>query len=226
MTDKITKQELKQPDRLQVIFAGVMMHLARHKKETAIAAGILIFILLAATGWYFYRQHEESNAWTQYNKAVVEFNKARATGKDAAASTKSFEEVVKNYTGTQAAAFSLYRLGNIRLNLNNIDGAIKSYQDYLRVSSEDNEFRVLVYNNLGCAYEAKKDYKTALIYYEKALSSKMGLNFESTNYENMARTYESLNDTQKAMEYYKKAAEKAKEPSLKELLNRKISSLG
>jgi predicted negative regulator of RcsB-dependent stress response len=226
MADKITKQELKQPDRLQIIFAGVMMYLAGHKKETAIVVGVLIFILLAATGWYFYRQNEEQNAWNQYNKAVAEYNKNRGMAKDTAASTKSFEEVAKKYTGTKAAAFSLYRLGNLHLDLNNIEGAIKSYQDYLKESSEDNEFRVLVYNSLGCAYEAKKEYRTALSYYEKALGSKMGLNFESTNYENVARAYEFLNDTKKALEYYKKAAEKAKEPSLKELLNRKISSLG
>jgi predicted negative regulator of RcsB-dependent stress response len=226
MADKITKQELKQPDKLQLLFADVMVRVARHKKEALIAACALVVIVLAGTGWYFYRQHEEGNAWAQYNKAVVEYNKARATGNQTGGSVKLFEDVVKKFSGTRAANFSLYRLGNIQLDQNNLDGAVKYYQDFLKENSEDNEFRVLVCNSLAAVYEGKKDYKTALGYYEKAMGSKAGLNFESTNYQNVARMYESLNEPKKALEFYKKAAEKAKEPYLKEMLSRKISSLG
>ena len=226
MADKITKQELKQPDKLQLLFAGVMMFAMRHKKEAIVSAGVIICVVLAGTGWYFYRQHQESNAWTQYNKVVVEYNKARATGKDPAGLVKLFEDVAKKHSGTRAAAFSWYRLGNAYLNQSNIEGAIKCYEEYLKENSDDNEFRVLVYHGLATAYEAKKDYKTALGYYEKAIGSKAGVHFESKNFESVARMYETLNEPQKALEYYRKAAEKAKEPSLKELLNRKISSLG
>jgi tetratricopeptide (TPR) repeat protein len=226
MADKLTKQELKEPDKLQVLFSQAMDVLMQYKKEAMIASGVVVLILLIATGWYFYRQSEESSALTLYNKATEAYNGARATGQDPLIVVKLFEDVVKNYSGTQAAAFSSYRLGNIYLSRSNADGAIKAYQEYLNDQSTDNDFRVLVYNGLGYCYEAKKDWKSALEYFEKAMNSKAGRDFESTNYQNVARAYESMNDRAKALEYYKKAAEKAKEPSMKELLNRKISSLG
>jgi tetratricopeptide (TPR) repeat protein len=226
MADKLTKQELKEPDKLQVLFSQAMDVLMQYKKEAMIASGVVVLILLIATGWYFYRQSEESSALTLYNKATEAYNRARATGQDSLTVVKLFEDVVKNYSGTQAAAFSSYRLGNIHLSRSNADGAIKAYQEYLNDQSTDNDFRVLVYNGLGYCYEAKKDWKSALGYFEKAMNSKAGRDFESTNYQNVARVYESMNDRAKALEYYKKAAEMAKEPTMKELLNRKISSLG
>ena len=226
MANKITKQELKEPDKLQVMFAQATFYFSKRRKEIAIGAGVAVLLVVAVAGWYFYRQHEEGQALTQYNKALEELSKAKSIGMKPEGMVKLFEEVVKKHPGTRAAAFSLYRLGNIYLDMNNIDGAIKAYKDYLNENSEENEFRVLVYNGLGAAYETKKDYKTALGYYENAIQTKAGHLFESINYENMARAYESLNDPKKALEYYKKAAEKAKDPSMKELLNRKISSLG
>lgn len=226
MADKITKQELKQPDKLQIVFAEFMMYFTKHRKEMSVAAGAFVIILLAATGWYFYQQTEERDALAQYNKATEEYFKVRASGKDPSAVLKLYEEVAKKYSGTRAGDLALFRLGNINLGLNNIDGAVKAYQGYLNENSTENEFRVLVLNGLGYCCEAKKDYKGALSKFEKALNSKAGQSFESTSLENMARAYEKLNDPKKALEYYKKAVEKTTDPSMKELLNRKISALG
>jgi len=226
MADKLTKQELKEPDKLQVMFSEAIDLLMKYKKEAMMATCAVVVILLVATGWYFYRQSEESSALTLYNKATEAYNRARGMGQDPISVVPLFEDVVKKHSGTQAAAFSSYRLGNIYMSRNNADGAIKAYQDYLNNQSTDDDFRVLVYNGLGYCYEAKKDWKQALGYFEKAMNSKAGRDFESTNFQNMARAYESMNDKTKALEYYKKAAEKAKEATTKELLNRKISSLG
>jgi len=226
MVDKITKEELKQPDKLQVLFGDVMKTITQHRKEMVIAVVAVICIGLAATGWYFYRQNEERNASTLYNKASEEYNASRASGKDPAAVIKLFTEVDAKYSGTQAAAFAAYRLGNLNLNRGNTDEAIKWYRKYLNDRSEDNELRLLVLNGLGYCYEAKKDYKNALIYFEKSAAGKAGVNFASMTYDNIGRIYEAMNDPKKALENYKKALEKAADPGTKELLNRKIASLG
>jgi predicted negative regulator of RcsB-dependent stress response len=226
MADKITKQELKEPDKLQVMFAEAMQYLSRYKKEMTIAGGVVVLILVVAAGWYFYQQSEEGSALAKFNKATEEYFRARATRTDPGAAAKLYEEVAKNYSGTRSGALASYRLGNIYLSLNNIDGAIKAYQDFVKNSSGDNEFRVLAYNGIGYCYEAKKDFKTALENFEKAAGSKAGPSFASITYENIARVYESLNDTNKAVENYKKALEKAVDPNTKELLSRKIAMLG
>lgn len=226
MADKLTKQELKQPDKLQIMFAEVMDYLSQHKKEMTIGVSAVILVLLVVTGWYFYRQNEEKTALTLYNKATEEYFVARATGKDPSAAIKRYEEIETKYSGTQAAAFATYRLGNLSLNLNNVDAAMKWYQKYLNHDSSDNEFKALVLNGLGYCYEIKKDYKNALVYFEKAASSKTGASFVGLTHENIGRMHESLNDPKKALDSYKKALEKTVDPGMKELLNRKISTLG
>lgn len=226
MAEKITKQELKQPDRFQVMSAQAMAYFLKYKKEVAIALGAVIVIVLAGTGWYFYNKNEENTAMSLYNKATEEFFMARVSGKDIAASQKKLEELEKKYSGTRAAAFAAYRLGNIALNQSDADGAMKWYQKYLSHDSSDNEFKVLVLNGMGYCYEIKKDYKNALSSFEKAANGKAAAGFAGMTYENIGRTYEALNDPKKAVENYKKALEKAVDPGMKELLNRKISSLG
>ena len=226
MADKITKQELKQPDKLQIMFAQVMAYLMKYKKETAIVIGVFVLIVLAATGWYFYRQYEENTAMNLYNKATEEYFVAITTGKDTAAARKKYEDVEAKHSGTRAAAFAAYRLGNLSLNLNDADGAMKWYKKYLSHDSSDNEFKILVLNGMGYCYELKKDYKNALASFEKATSGKAAADFAGMTYDNIGRVYESMNDPKKALESYKKALEKAVDPGMKELLNRKISSLG
>ena len=226
VADKITKEELKGPDKFQVLFARVVGFVDKHTKEVGIAAAVVVFVVLAAGGWHFYQQHQEKEAMAAYNKATEEYFVGRAAGKDAATLVKGFSDVAKKYAGTDGSAFALYRMGNFQYEQGNFDASIKAYQDYLKDSSANDEFGVLVYNGLGYSFEAKKDYKGAVGYYEKALNAKAGAAFESMTCQNMGRAYEALKDKRKALEYYKRAAEKTVQPGMKELLNRKISTLG
>jgi hypothetical protein len=68
MADKITKQELKEPDRFQVLAARAMQYLVRYKKEAIIAAGVVVVVIAAVAGWYFYDLSQEKAAMSLYNK--------------------------------------------------------------------------------------------------------------------------------------------------------------
>jgi tetratricopeptide (TPR) repeat protein len=77
---------------------------------------------------------------------------------------------------------------------------------------------------LGYCYEAKKDLKVALEYFEKAQKSD-NIGFESFGFRNIARIYEQLNDKKNALENYKKALQKTTDPSITVFIKRKISFL-
>ena len=78
--------------------------------------------------------------------------------------------------------------------------------------------------SLGYCYEAKKDLKVALEYFEKAQKSD-NVGFESIGFRNIARIYEQLNDKKNALENYKNALQKTTDPSMTIFIKRKISSL-
>jgi hypothetical protein len=46
MAGKLTKQELKEPDKLQIMLAKGLTYLAENKQKIYIASGILAIILL------------------------------------------------------------------------------------------------------------------------------------------------------------------------------------
>ena len=64
-----------------------------------------------------------------------------------------------------------------------------------------------IYNNMAGVYQAKKNYNTALDYYERALKIRRQANHPdvATVYNNMAGVYEAQGQRDKALEYYSKA---------------------
>jgi len=226
MADKITKQELKEPDRFQVLAARAMQYLVRYKKEAIIAAGVVVVVIAAVAGWYFYDLSQEKAAMSLYNKAASAKDPSLPPGQLTPEALKIYQDLTKQYSGTAAGGFAAYRLGFLHLGQGKFDEAIAAFEAYLQKHSQDNELRVLVYNGLGNAYVQKKDYPKALTYFEKAAGSKSGSAFASSIHENMGRSYEAMKDTKNALAQYKKALEKAIDPAMKELLQRRIASLG
>ncbi|MCX7634138.1 MAG: tetratricopeptide repeat protein [Syntrophales bacterium] len=226
MGAKITKQELKEPDRLQLWFAKVLTYVGARKKQFIMGTIAVTLVVVTTAAWLFYRQYEERQAMAAYTGAVDTMSKFRGGAQDPQKTAEALRNVVTKYGGTRAAALSSYRLGNLYLAQNNIDEALKAYQAFLAQAGRDDEITALTHAGMGYCYEAKKDYKNALASHERSLEVRGGKTFESTGYANMARVYEAMNDKNKALEFYRKALDRATDANMKEILERKIATLG
>lgn len=225
MGAKITKQEIKEPDRLQLWFSQVLAYLVRRKREFIIGAVVSVLVIATATGWFFYRHYEERQAMAAYAGAVDTVARLRGGAQDPQRTLEALRKVTTDYRGTRAAALASYRLGNLHLARNEIDEALKAYQSYLATGAND-EISALTHAGMGYCYELKKDYKNALSAFERSISGRGGKFFEGTGYANMARIYEIMNDQAKAREFYLKALDSVVDQNMKEILERKIASLG
>ena len=95
------------------------------------------------------------------------------------------------------------------------DLALDYYRDaliiYENIFKENNSLEIAnIYNNMGVAYENKKDNKQALYFYEKALNMRKGLyDYEhpdiAYSYSNIAGVYDHLEEFDKAIAYYQKS---------------------
>lgn len=220
MAGKVTKKELKKPDLIHSAFQKVVNYASENKSRVYLLLVILVLILLISGGWYIFRLNYEKNAWKIYDRAYDVSMKGNLPQ-----AIKFYREVTSKYPDSRAAMIACYHLGNLYFRLHEIDLSIEAYQEFLRRAPEDNDLLTLAYAGLGYCYESRKNFKDALVSFEKAVKTDLRGSFEGINYRNIARTYEQMNNRGKALEYYRKALNKNKDPYVDLLIKRKISSL-
>jgi predicted negative regulator of RcsB-dependent stress response len=224
MAAKLSKKELEGPDAFQSTMEIIADYISENQTRFYAIVVAVIAAAVIAFGIYMYWSSYQSSAREMYAKAQ---NIARniSTPDDARANVKVYQELINKYPHSWSARVSYYHLGNIYYNLGEIDNAITEYKKFVSSTRSDTAgIKFLVLSSLGYCYEAKKDLKVALEYFEKAQKSD-NVGFESIGFRNIARIYEQLNDKKNALENYKNALQKTTDPSMTIFIKRKISSL-
>jgi tetratricopeptide (TPR) repeat protein len=221
MTDKMTRMELEEPDKLQLFFDEALMYVKHNRTKIAIIAVAVAMFILIIVGWFFYARSYENKAFSLYEAASLQ--EITGVAPEANTAVKQYRDLLDQYPRSDAAMFAAYRLGNFHLKAQRFDEAIGFYQAFLDRASGSSDLMTLVLSAIGAAYEGKKDLKKALEYYEKAIVTPKNNGFIAVNYQNAARIYEELNNKAKALEYYKKALAITTDPAAELLIKRKIA---
>ena len=224
MAGKVSKKELKAPDFLQVQFGKLMTFLYRHRSKAYLFLALILFLIAATAGWYLYRMNYEKSALKIYNQVEMLKLKNNNEG-DNAKIIDGFRNVAVKYPDSRASLHAYYQLGNLYLNMNQIDLSMRAYDEFIKRAPENNYLKIFAYMGKGYCYEAKKDLKKALLSFETALKISEGKNFQGQIYRDMGRIYEEMNDTGKSLEYYRKSLEKTNDPTMEIIIKRKIASL-
>jgi predicted negative regulator of RcsB-dependent stress response len=225
MAAKLSKKELKQPDAFQSSIEMITDYISENKTRFYAIVTAVVLAVIIAVGIYMYWSNYQSSAKEMYTKAQNDITKNIENPDDARANIKTYQELIAKYPHSWSARMSHYHLGNLYYNLGEIDNAITEYKKFVSSSRSDNAgIKFLTLTSLGYCYEAKKDLKFALEYFEKAQKSD-NVGFESIGFRNIARIYEQLNDKKSALDNYKSALEKTTDPSMTIFIKRKISSL-
>jgi len=224
MTNKTTKQELKEPDSLQVAFWKLVGYVSKNRKQVIIISVVLLVCIAAVFSWFIYTDRYEKAAQEKYRQAYDFDLKGGVRAGDHA--LKGYLDLTSTHPRSQAAKLASYRLGGIYYQQGKYDESISTYEKFLKSSFSDPVLICLAHFGIGYASEAKKDYANALKAFEKAMSAYPGDRLAVIGNRNMARIYEQMNDIPKSLEHYRKALEKAKDPSQELFLKRKLAELG
>lgn len=225
MAAKLSKEDLEGPDAFQSTIELISDYISDNKKRFYSIVTAIIVATIIATGIYMYWNHYQYSAKEMYARANNNLVQNIENPENANKNIKLFQELIEKYPHSWSARMAHYHLGNIYYNLGEFDKAIADYKKFVSSRISDKAgIKFLALTSIGYSYEAKKDYKDALEYFEKALKSN-NAGFESVAFSNIARIYEQMNHKKNALENYKKALEKATEPSKAILIKYKISSL-
>ena len=223
MLDKVTKKELKEPDFLQVAFRKTITLIVRHKTKLYIILTLLVLGVAITLGLHLYRLNYNKAALLIYNQ--VEETLLRNSTTDTAKIIDGYKNVVSKYPASQSALHALYKLGNIYFSTNQIDSSLKSYDEFLKKVSRDDYLKIFALTGKGYCYEAKKDFKNALVSFDAALKISGATMFEGQLHRDLGRIYEEMKDRKKSLEHYRKSLEKTTDPTMEMLIKRKIAEL-
>ncbi len=202
---RVTRKELlKGPDEFLTVSAKVIRFAAENQRQIAYAtiglvAGVLVIFL-----YQYVSARSERKAFALFQEGFahhVNFTSTPSADSDAIAKEK-FTEVLEKYGSTSAARLALPMKGDLDYRQGAYDEAIALYEKALKAFSEDQGFRSLMWNNLGYAYEGKKDYRSAVQWFQRLADE--GELMKADAYFNLGRMYEALNEKQKALEAYNK----------------------
>jgi len=209
---KVTKKKAwKGPDEFVSTSTSVFEYvLENQKKILKFAVGALVAVLIV-TGWRLYSQRVEKKASDSYYQAVGYYNvdenteKPATKGEDRYTLTLSkLKEIIKEYPRTDIASKAFLYAGHVHYKIGDFDESIKSYRSFLDKVSADDPLRGFALDGLGYAYEAKGDYKNAMIYFLKFLDDKENP-LSRMGYFNIGRCHEELEEKDQAVEAYRQA---------------------
>lgn len=225
MAAKLSKKQLKEPDVFQSSFEKIFDYISENTIRFFAIAATVILTIVIAFGIYLYWNNYQTTAAQIYAKAQAGMLRSGETSEAVQESMKIFQELIDKYPHSWSARMAYYHMGNIYYNLGDLDKATDSYKKFVSsTKSDDAGIKFLALTSLGYCYEEKKDFKSALNYFEEAQKSN-NTGFEAIGYRNIARIYEELNDKKKALENYQNALVKTLDPSMALFIKRKISSL-
>lgn len=206
MAKKLTEEELEQDPLLQSYAKVESFYL--QNKNLIIWAGVAVILLIAlGFGYYYYSQQQETRAQQLMGMAETYYlngNHEMALMGSEEEFTVGFEQIINNYSGTDAAnlaryyaAVSEYKLGNTEQALNYINNY--DYPDGI-MGVAPLSFRGLLLTELGNHEEAAQTYVEA---------AELDINESTTpyNYLEAANAFNDAGNTEQAENYAQKVVD-------------------
>jgi tetratricopeptide (TPR) repeat protein len=201
------KQLLKEPDEFLTLSARLFQFVVKHKYQMLAALGGVILIVLTVSGWSYHSRQRANESLAQLQKSWNRYETLR-NGKDkdpvlAYQEVRTeFEQLIADSGDKPGGKMARVIFADICYDAGEADKAIALYQSALEDFTQP-FYRDQILNGLGYAYEAKKEYETALEYFGKiSVGSDPVLKAEALF--NMGRLYAALGNTEKSQQAYQK----------------------
>ncbi|MGW8188259.1 MAG: tetratricopeptide repeat protein, partial [Desulfobacterales bacterium] len=198
---------LKEPDEFLTLSARLFQFVVKHKFQMLAVLGGVILIVLAVSGWRYHSRQRANESLAQLQKSWNRYQTLRnGQDKDPVLAFQEvraeFEQLIADSGDEPGGKMARVIFADICFDAGEADKAIALYKSALEDFKQP-FYRDQILNGLGYAYEAKKEYNTALEYFEK-ISEGSDPVLKAEALYNMGRLYAALGATEKSQQAYQK----------------------
>ena len=192
---RITRKQLRQPDRFQVASESAVEYFQTHKTLVFVALAGAVVIIAIMWGWQTFKARQDVAAAHEFTKALALYHSEKyhdAIG--------AFEQV-KTFRWSRYAVLAHLYLANSYLATKDTDKALSAAQRSLTATRPNTLYRQIALFTLASAEEQKNQCQAAIEHYSSAQSIPGAL--QSSAALGKARCAEQMGDMQTAIATYK-----------------------
>lgn len=159
---RITRKELRQPDRFQVASEKALEYFQSHKNLVFAVVGALVLIGLAILGWQLYKDGQNSAAALEFTNATALYQAEKYR------EALTALEKVQSYRWSRYVGLAHLYQANSYIALGELDKALISGQRAVTANRSNTLYRQLALMTLANAAEQKNDCRQAMESYSEA----------------------------------------------------------
>jgi len=192
---RITRKQLRQPDKFQVFSDQALEYFAAHKLLLVAAAGAIIIFALALWGWQSFKERQNVAASHEFTRALALYEADKYSE-----AIPAFENV-QSYRWSRYSVLAHLYLANSYLATKQLDKALNDAERSVVATKPESLYRQIALVTLGETEEQMQRCKPAIEHFTEA--QKISSALESRATLGKARCAEALGDTQIALQAYK-----------------------
>lgn len=222
------KQLLKKPDEFLTFSRRLFLSAVAHKNQIAMGLGVFLSLIMILSGFRYFSNRSEDKASALVREAMVKYEAAlKDNGPEKAYADveTDFQKILEEYSGKDAGKIAKVKYAGICYDAGNTDKAIALYKEAIQDFSGHPSFGNLILSGLGYAYEKKKDYKTAVTYFEKITQGSNPL-MKDEAFFNLGRLYAEMGEADKSTEAFKTILSDYGESMYIDLVKEKVKGEG
>ena len=161
-TRKLTRKELRQPDRFQVATEQALEYYQTHKNLVFAVLAALVLLGIGIWGWQIFKERQNIAAAQEFTTATELYQ------------AEKYREALTHFDKVQQYRWSIYAglahlyQANSYINLGELDKALNSAQRAVTASRPNTLYRQLALMALANAAEQKNDCRQAIESYNEA----------------------------------------------------------
>ena len=194
-TRKLTRKELRQPDRFQVATEQALEYYQSHKNLVFAVVSALVLLGVGIWGWQIFKERQNIAAAQEFTTATELYQ------------AEKYREALTHFDKVQQYRWSIYAglahlyQANSYINLGELDKALNSAQRAVTASRPNTLYRQLALMALANAAEQRNDCRQAIESYNEA--HKIAAAQQSEALLGKARCLEKTGQTAAALTSYK-----------------------
>jgi tetratricopeptide (TPR) repeat protein len=200
------KRDLSEPDEFISFWAKLFEFISEYKLIFSSALGVMVIISIIIIGMVYFIKKSEDKAFALLQQVIINYQTKLKTSTPEKAFfdvENDLQLIMDKYSKRDGSKLASFIYANMCYTAKNYDKAIELYKKSLINFNDEMFIKNLSLNGLGYSYKAKKDFKTAVSYFE-AIASAPDYTIKDEALFNLGELYAAMGDHDKSISAFKK----------------------